>query len=369
MSVMVSHLFSDEPDDSSPLLDADQCLVLRHRAASIAVITLSFAAWLTWSVVVVLLPWAGFHFSANQLFWLVALPGLAAGTLRLLSTFMVPVFGGRYWTTASIAALLLPVVGLVIAVQDPATGYPTFLALALVVGIGSGNVAPSLAIRAAFEDQAVIFTRKHNWILSWLYLGTLGSYLGFAVGFPLLSATEFSDVDVAIYALAGPLAGALAWPLGSSLARRFSGARIALAAFVAMAIATAGLLIEAQAGPSYPVFAALFGALFVASGAGNGAVFRMLPLVFVADRCRAHGGQPQGEREARREAALEGAAALGFASGIAAFGGFFIPKAYGTAVALTGEPTAALYAFLAFYLSCGALTWWYYARAGAESRC
>ena len=70
-----------------------------------------------------------------------------------------------------------------------------------------------------------------------------------------------------------------------------------------------------------------------------------------------------------REGAIEGAASLGFASAIAAFGGFFIPKAYGTALAATGGTAAALYAFLVFYLSCGAVTWWFYVRRDAELPC
>jgi len=109
--------------------------------------------------------------------------------------------------------------------------------------------------------------------------------------------------------------------------------------------------------------------LFVASGAGNGAVFQMIPVVFVADRRRAFAGQGDAAARALREGTLEGAAALGLASAIAAFGGFFIPKAYGTAFALTGGTTAALYPFLVFYVSCIALTWWYYARPHAEVPC
>ena len=87
----------------------------------------------------------GFHFTPNQLFWLAALPGLAGGTLRLFFSFMVPMFGGRTWTTLSTAALLVPAIGLGLAVRDPSTGYPTFLLLAIVAGIGGGNFASSMA--------------------------------------------------------------------------------------------------------------------------------------------------------------------------------------------------------------------------------
>ena len=80
-------------------------------------------------------------------------------------------------------------------------------------------------VKASFEDQAVIFMRKHNWILSWLYLGTFGSFIGFAAGFPLVAETEFAGVDATAYAFVGPLLGALARPAGGWLADRIGGAR------------------------------------------------------------------------------------------------------------------------------------------------
>ena len=450
-----------EPEDRSFWAREGAQVARRNLLLSMPALVLSFGVWMTWSVVVVHLPHVGFRFSANQLFWLAALPGLAGGTLRLFFSFMVPVFGGRTWTTLSTLALLAPTVGLGLAVQDPATGYPTFLALALLAGIGGGNFASSMAnvsfffpverkgtalgwnagignlgvslaqfavplaigaallgaiggapqawsdgaatrevwlqnagyvwvpfiaatalaawfgmddlapVKATFEDQAVIFMRKHNWILSWLYLGTFGSFIGFAAGFPLLAETDFAGVDVSTWVFVGPLLGALARPAGGWLADRLGGARVALACFGAMAAVVAVLLLQAGAGArvDFGVFLALFCVLFVASGAGNGALFQMIPAVFVASRRRALAGEPDASARALAEGRLEGAASLGFASAIAAFGGFFIPKAYGTAVALNGATAAALYPFLAFYLSCAAVTWWYYARRGAESPC
>ena len=101
--------------------------------------------------------------------------------------------------------------------------------------------------------------------------------------------------------------------------------------------------------------------LFVASGIGNGAVFQLIPAVFAARR-RAPAPGTAGGGEDTRAAAVEGAAALGFASAIAALGAFVIPKAYGTAVDLTGATTAALWLFLLFYVSCVAVTWRHYLR-------
>ena len=59
---------------------------------------------------------------------------------------------------------------------------------------------------------------------------------------------------------------------------------------------------------------------------------------------------------------------VGFAA-IAAYGGFFIPKSYGTSIAMTGAPDAALYCFIAFYATCVVTTWWFYARKNAEMPC
>ena len=53
-----------------------------------------------------------------------------------------------------------------------------------------------------------------------------------------------------------------------------------------------------------------------------------------------------------REGAVEAAAALGFASAIGAYGGFFIPKSVGSSLAMTGSASAALAMFIVFYLSC-----------------
>ena len=70
-----------------------------------------------------------------------------------------------------------------------------------------------------------------------------------------------------------------------------------------------------------------------------------------------------------KDANKEAAAVLGFTSAIGAYGGFFIPKSYGTSIAMTGGPEVALYCFIVFYATCIAMTWWYYSRKGAEMPC
>jgi NNP family nitrate/nitrite transporter-like MFS transporter len=95
-------------------------------------------------------------------------------------------------------------------------------------------------------------------------------------------------------------------------------------------------------------------------------VSQLIPAVFIGAVRRSLAGVAGGEARALREGTLEGAAALGLASAVAAFGGFFIPKAFGTAIAATGGTAAALYPFFVFYASCMAVTWWFYVRRGPE---
>ena len=99
----------------------------RNLWISIISLTLSFAIWVLWSVVTVNLDKVGFRFTSNQLFWLTALPALSGATLRVFYSFMVPIFGGRRWTVISTLSLLLPAVGMGIALQDSSTSYSTLL--------------------------------------------------------------------------------------------------------------------------------------------------------------------------------------------------------------------------------------------------
>ena len=112
---------------------------------SVPALFLAFAIWQVWSVVAVNLPALGFKYSTNQLFWLAAAPALSGATLRIFYSFMVPVFGGRRWTALSTASLLIPAIGIGMAVQDNTTSYPTMLILALLCGLGGGNFSSSMA--------------------------------------------------------------------------------------------------------------------------------------------------------------------------------------------------------------------------------
>jgi NNP family nitrate/nitrite transporter-like MFS transporter len=220
--------------------------------------------------------------------------------------------------------------------------------------------------RASFSEQSVIFQRKHNWVMCWLYTGTFGSFIGYAAGFPLLAKTVFPHVDSLKYAFIGPLVSALTRAATGWVADRYGGARVTFWSFLLMIGGVAGVLyflsVKEQPGAFWGFFGT-FMVLFLATGVGNASTFQMIPVIMRVDMPRLIPGALEIDRI--RQAERESAAIIGFTSAIAAYGAFFIPKAYGTSIAITGAPTAALWGFMLFYVSCALLTWYVYTRRGA----
>lgn len=244
---------------------------------------------------------------------------------------------------------------------------PFIAVAALAAWFGMNDIASA---KASFADQAVIFKRRHNWIMCVLYTGTFGSFIGYSAGFPLLATTQFPDANALQYVFLGPLIGALSRAATGWISDRFGGGRVTLATFVVMIAAAAGVLfflgIKDQPGAFWGFFA-MFMVLFFATGVGNASTFQMIPVIFRKEVPRL---MPQlSEAEQTRQAEKESAATIGFTSAIAAYGAFFIPKAYGTSIDLTGAPDLALIGFIAFYVLCVAMTWWFYVRPNAEIRC
>src|SRR5690606_6006086 len=182
-----------KPEDEAFWKREGYKIARRNLWLSVPALFLAFALWMVWSVVVVNLPAIGFAFTTEQLFWLTALPGLSGATLRIFYSFMVPIFGGRRWTAISTALLLLPTIGIGIAVQDPTTPYPVFLILALLCGLGGGNFASSMSNIAFFFPKR----EKGNALALNAGLGNLG-----------VSAVQFLVPIVVVYNIFGGLAGA-----------------------------------------------------------------------------------------------------------------------------------------------------------------
>jgi NNP family nitrate/nitrite transporter-like MFS transporter len=243
-----------------------------------------------------------------------------------------------------------------------------FLVVATVAAwFGMNDIA---SVRASFADQAVIFKRKHNWIMCVLYTGTFGSFIGYSAGFPLLSTTQFPDANALQYVFLGPLVGALSRAATGWISDKYGGGRVTFWVFLAMILAVAGVLffldIKDQPGAFWGFFAC-FMILFFATGVGNASTFQMIPVMFRKECDRIYPEMSEAERT--RQAEKESAATIGFTSAIAAYGAFFIPKAYGTSIDYTGIPDFALYGFIGFYVICLAMTWWFYTRKNAEIPC
>ena len=111
---------------------------------------MAFIVWFVVSALVVRLPGVGFKLTTTQLFWLAAMPGLAGGTLRILHTFLVPLFGTRTVVAVSTLSLLLPLVGWFYAIQDPATPYWILMLLAFFAGLGGGNFSSFMPSTSLF---------------------------------------------------------------------------------------------------------------------------------------------------------------------------------------------------------------------------
>ncbi|WP_174874307.1 NarK family nitrate/nitrite MFS transporter [Vogesella oryzae] len=246
---------------------------------------------------------------------------------------------------------------------------PFILLSTVLAWFGMNDIASA---KASFADQAVIFKRKHNWLMCWLYLGTFGSFIGFAAGFPLLIKGQFPGIDPTKYAFLGPLVGALARPFGGWLADKIGGARVTQWVFVLMVAAVFGVLNflpHGGLGGNFQGFFAMFLCLFALTGIGNGSTFMQVPAIFLTFHQRLAGKGESAQKQAMADATKEAAAVLGFTSAFAAYGAFFIPKSYGTSITLTGSVDAALYCFIGFYISCVLVNWWFYARKNAEIPC
>jgi len=238
-------------------------------------------------------------------------------------------------------------------------------------------------VRAGFAEQVAIIRNKHQWRMSWLYTGTFGSFIGYAAGFPLLIKSQFPGVNPLAYAWLGPLVGAVVRPFGGWLSDKLGGAVVTFWNFIVMAAAVVGVLyflpkgaagaLALPWGPpggSFAGFFACFMVLFLTTGIGNGSTFRMIPVIFLNQALV--GVDPKDASavaRATKDGNTEGAATLGFTAAMAAYGGFFIPKSYGSSISMTGGPELALYTFFVFYLLCIAVTWWHYARKSAPMPC
>ncbi|MGW7300735.1 nitrate/nitrite transporter [Streptomyces sp. NPDC054829] len=202
----------------------------------------------------------------------------------------------------------------------------------------------------------------HTWIMSFLYIGTFGSFIGYSFAFGLVLQTQFgrTPLQAAYVTFIGPLLGSLIRPVGGALADRFGGGRITLWNFVGMAAATA-VIIVASMRESLPLFTVAFIALFVLTGLGNGSTYKMIPGIFHA---KALAKGLSGEEAAAYGRRLSGAS-MGLIGAVGALGGLGINLAFRQSFLSVGSGTGAFVAFLIVYGVCFVVTWAVYLRRPA----
>lgn len=209
-----------------------------------------------------------------------------------------------------------------------------------------------------------VIREPHSWVMSLLYVGTFGSFIGYSFAFGLVLQNQFdrTPLQAAAVTFLGPLLGSLSRPYGGRLADRLGGARITFATFVAMALATVVLIVASDTG-SLALFTTAFVALFVLTGIGNGSTYKMIPAIFQDKAAAAVRAGADEDAERVRARRLSGAL-IGLAGAIGALGGLFINLAFRQSFATGDGGVPAFAGFLVFYGICFVLTWAVYLRTG-----
>lgn len=219
---------------------------------------------------------------------------------------------------------------------------------------------------------------KHSWVMSFLYIGTFGSFIGFSFAFGQVLQINYlasgdnaaqASLHAAQIAFLGPLLGSIARPFGGKLADRIGGGKITLYTFVAMMFAAgilvaAGTLDDARAGAptggQMLGYVAGFMLLFVLSGIGNGSTYKMIPSIFEA---KAQGRDDLDREEKAAWSRAMSGALIGFAGAVGALGGVFINIVLRASyVSDAKSATTAFWVFLCFYVVCAVVTWFVFLR-------
>lgn len=234
---------------------------------------------------------------------------------------------------------------------------PLIVLAALGAALTMDNLTSNSNVKGAIRE---VTRHRETWIISLLYIGTFGSFIGFGFAFGQVLLVQFpSQFPVPLKAAAltwlGPLLGSLIRPVGGALADRYKGSVVTFWNFVAMALG-AVVVLSASRANSLPLFLVGFVILFVFSGVGNGAVYKMIPAIFSAKAQLATGAGTD-EVAAAAQATRRSGALIGLAGAIGAFGGVLVNLSFRQSFLTLKNGDGAYIAFLVFYAICFAVTW------------
>lgn len=392
---------------------------------------LAFCVWYLVSAIAPRLTTIGYDLSTSQLYWLVAIPGLFGGLMRLIYMFLPPIVGTRTLVGGSATLLLLPMLGWTFAVRNVDTPYWVLLLLAAACGVGGGafsgfmpstsyffpkrmagtalglqagigNFGVSLIqfltpwvvgfgllgvtaltpqekidgghmwlhnaglvlipwvilgmilagvflrrvpVEANFRQQLDIFSERHTWYMTAIYLMTFGAFSGFAAQLGLIIKNEygsFADApDPLKFAFLGPLVGSATRAAWGPLCDKFGGAVWTFVAGVGMTLSTlfTAFYLSPTSRDQFGPFLAGMLVVFFFAGIGNAGTFKQMPMIFP-----------------RRQAG----GVIGFTASIAAFGPFLVGVALSSV-----SPRAFFFGCVVYFAACTVLAWVQYARPGA----
>ncbi|WP_310786543.1 nitrate/nitrite transporter [Mycobacterium sp. Z3061] len=352
--------------------------------------------WTVFSAVVLLIPTVGtIVLLANPGLPLwpylvcAALAGLGGGNFASSMTNINAFYPQRLkgWALAlnagggNLGVPMIQLVGLlVIATAGDRRPYwvcAVYLVLLAVAGIGAALYMDNLKqYRIEMHTMRKVLAEPHTWVISTLYIGTFGSFIGFSFAFGQVLQINFiaggqstgqAALHAAQIAFLGPLLGSLSRVYGGRLADRIGGGRVTLGAFCAMILA-AGILVSVSTfadhrtgpAPASTMIGYVMGfvALFILSGIGNGSVYKMIPSIFEA---RSH-SLPVSEAERRQWSRSMSGALIGFAGAVGALGGVGVNLALRQSYSSNGTATSAFWVFVGFYIAASVLTWAIYVR-------
>ncbi|MCA6063740.1 MFS transporter [Thalassolituus marinus] len=346
--VMTVGIFGAVAGDPMVLKTASGTLLGRIEAGSETWIQNAAFVWLLFLIPLAFAGW----FGMNNLNVVTPNPGhpLSAFT-KIIGLYAIAL------VTAVVGIYAMGLIGMWLAL--PLTIILTVVALRLI----PGSIQPNI------KNQFRIFSNKHTWSMTVLYILTFGSFIGFSAALPLSITVIFGkmmqvgadgelirvvnpDAPSALtWAWIGPFVGALIRPVGGWISDKVGGSivtQVISVVMVAASVATGYVMMQAynSANPNeyFMPFMVLFVVLFAASGIGNGSTFRSIGVIF--------------------DQQLKGPV-LGWSSAVAAYGAFIAPKVLGAQIN-AGTPEVAMYGFAVFYAVCLLINWWFYLRKNAE---
>ncbi len=321
-------------------------------------------------------------------------PGVSFGTMLVIATF-AGVGGGNFSSSMSnidtfypqrlkgwalglnagggnLGVAVVQLMGLLV-LETAGTDHPRvllgiYIPLVVVASLCAALFMDNLT-HATNEKRAMrdVMHHSHTYIMSFLYIGTFGSFIGFGFAFGQVLLVQFPDhyatpVRAAYVTFLGPLLGSLVRPVGGWLSDKIGGSRVTFWNFVAMA-GGAGIVLAASKAESLPLFIVGFVTLFVLSGIGNGSTYKMIPAIFAAKAGTAVEAGADADAETAKARRLS-RALIGIAGAVGAFGGVLVNIALRQSFLSSGTGDGAYIAFIAFYVACLIVTWLVYMRPG-----